>query len=161
MGPAFPLILTSPPPATLAVSEKGMTEAGEKSCSSMFTFSSAIGLNLLLAWPSDTRPPEIFTCLTERSSLPPVGADAADGGLDTLAPSLEKFQTPAAFCQRAICGPSIVISVTLSLRSEINGQSSTPILIDFALTKGAWLKAGSSAMERSAAATPPDKMESF
>src|SRR6266849_7489626 len=139
MGPAFPLILTSPPPATLAVSEKGMMEVGEKFCSSIFKFSSAIGFELLLAWPSDRRPPEIVTCLTERSSLPLEGADGVCGW---LVPSLEKFQTPARFCRRAICGPSILISVTLSLRAEINGQSSTPIFMDFALTKGAWLKAG-------------------
>src|SRR6202049_1301147 len=110
MGPAFPLILTSPPPTTRAASEKGMMEVGEKFRSSMSTFSGAIGFDLPLAWPIDRRPPEIFTRLTERSSLPD-GGDCGDGLLEALAPRLEKFQTPAGFCSSAICGCSIVSSV--------------------------------------------------
>src|SRR5260370_35816399 len=138
-----------------------MMEVREKSRNSMSTFSSAIGFDLPLAWPSDSRPSVIFTRLTERSSLAPDGADCGVGGFERFAPSFEKFQTPAGVCNSAICGRSILISVTLSLRAEIYCQRSTPIFIDFALTKGAWLKAGSSAMERSAAETPPDRVESF
>src|SRR5579871_2979720 len=95
IGPAFPSRAIVPPPCTCAEREKGNAAPLEKSCTSIFTCSSARGFQ----WPTVLlkvrRPLVIFTSFTERSS----GRRAEDGvlvggGALDFPPKLEKFQSP-------------------------------------------------------------------
>ncbi len=85
-GPALPSILISPPPLSFAVRENGITDAREKSLSSILTLSRIIGLAWPLVLAIVRRPFEIFTDLTERSRPEePVDAFEACGlGVDLL-----------------------------------------------------------------------------
>src|SRR5207248_288314 len=71
------------------------------------------------------------------------------------------FHSPDGDSISAICGSSMVTAVTFSLCEKISGRSSTPILTDLACTNGARPYDGSSAIERSLAVTPPEKIASF
>src|SRR6266478_2976877 len=55
----------------------------------------------------------------------------------------------------------MVRPVTLSFREKMKGHNSALTVSDFARRKGDLLKAGWSAMERSLAVTPPDRIENF
>src|SRR5258705_4121646 len=55
----------------------------------------------------------------------------------------------------------MVRPVTWSLREKMKGHNSAVTVSDFARTNGDLLKAGWSAMERSLAVTPPDRIENF
>src|SRR6202142_3203236 len=100
---------------------------------------------------TERRPFFTSSLLTERSGVAdgPLGAGFA--AVEDLLPRLEKFHFPAASRSRAISGVSRVMSVTCNALEKISGITSTPTFSDLARMKGALLKAGSSAMERSSA----------
>src|SRR5205823_7574323 len=77
------------------------------------------------------------------------------------APRLEKFHLPDEVRNRAICGRSSVRSVTCNVLLNTSGITSTPTLSALAVTNGALLNAGSSAIARSSAETLPVRIESF
>src|ERR1700722_2518196 len=103
IGPAFPSSLMSPPPDTLAESEKGNAEVLEKSRTSMFTCSIVRGFQWAIVLLKERRQLVILTIFTERSKGMRVEeGDPAPAVLDL--PSPEKFQSPEPDCNSAISG---------------------------------------------------------
>jgi len=107
----------------------------------------------------DSVPLVIFTSLTVKSCTELLDGSAA--GVELFPPKLAKFQAPYRIESDRFAGKSISMPVTLSFFEKIRGWSSTPTFNDLAWMNGALLNAASSAIERSAAATPPEKIESF
>src|SRR5205823_187311 len=105
IGPALPVSLMVPPPATSASNENGKEDSGEKSFSSTLTFWRVRGFTLVPLL-SENRPLVILTSFTERSVLlasAAAGAGAGEAGAaPALPPRLEKFQSPAAFWIKSI-----------------------------------------------------------
>jgi hypothetical protein len=111
--------------------------------------------------PTVNRPLEIFTSLTERSRLDALAGAAGAALALEPAPSAEKFQSPAGDCSSQICGWSMAMLVTATRREKMSAWRSTPACSDFASRKAVRLNAGSSAMDKSSAVTPPDRIVNF
>ena len=84
-----------------------------------------------------------------------VGA-AADAAGDGAPPRPEKFHWPDGELINMTWGSSSRNDSTCRLRETKSDIRSTPTLTDLAVTKGALLNAGSSAIDRSSSAIPPE-----
>src|SRR5579875_601119 len=106
----------------------------------------------MVALGTDETPPEEVD-----ASVLDVGAA---GFCAEVAPRLEKFQVPAGDRNRVTSGSVIVNDSTSSRFEKIKGKIWTPAVSCFAMRKGEWLNAGSSAMDTLSTVTPPEKIAS-
>ena len=174
MGPALPSSFRLPPAGGCADISKGNEEVNEKSVTLIVTLSYERGFCDDPARDRVRRPSLTISLATDKLGLLEAAgaagcglgllgaAELAGGAADALLPPrLEKFHfSPSADFTRLISGWFRVRWVTCSVFVKISGISSTPTLRDFAWTNGDLLKAGSSAMEMSSAATLPVNSES-
>src|SRR5580704_16808468 len=159
IGPAFPVMLTSPLLGNEAVSLKGNCEVFEKLETSIFTLSYTVGLAVELALPTINFPFAMFSSATEMFWAAWPDDFGAVAACLFAPPRLEKFHVPVGVFSSVICGSWRVMPVMYSCLEKISGIISTPTFSDFAVINGDLLNLGSSAIAMFSASTLPDSSE--